>query len=168
MGGLVGGLLGGRSIGTLVMALLGGWALRINPLTLLNLLSGGGAGAGRRPPGHVRFHRAGRHRRRLDHGVRPRRHPLRPRPRTDDDGPFYCPAGHTIDIDLGSYKVLKDKLGAPGDFAQAHVIAHEVGHHVQNLLGISVKVDQARQRMGKVEFNAPSASAGATRGWKPV
>jgi predicted metalloprotease len=61
-------------------------------------------------------------------------------------GPFYCPLDQKVYIDLSFYRELKDRLGAPGDFAQAYVIAHEVGHHVQNLLGISDKVQQLQQR----------------------
>ena len=61
-------------------------------------------------------------------------------------GPFYCPADSKVYIDLAFYDELKRKFGAPGDFAQAYVIAHEVGHHVQNLLGVSNKVHQLRQR----------------------
>ena len=68
-------------------------------------------------------------------------------------GPFYCPADQKVYIDLGFYETLKNQLGAPGDFAQAYVIAHEVGHHVQNLLGISAQVDRARGRVSKVEYN---------------
>jgi uncharacterized protein len=68
-------------------------------------------------------------------------------------GPFYCPADRTVYIDLSFFRELHEKFGAPGDFAQAYVIAHEVGHHVQNLLGISGKVQQARQRTDEVEAN---------------
>ncbi len=68
-------------------------------------------------------------------------------------GPFYCPADRTIYIDLSFFRELHEKFGAPGDFAQAYVIAHEVGHHVQNLLGISSQVQQARQRASEVEAN---------------
>lgn len=61
-------------------------------------------------------------------------------------GPFYCPGDHKLYIDLAFYQEMKNRLGAPGDFAQAYVIAHEVGHHVQTLLGISSKVQQAQQQ----------------------
>ena len=68
-------------------------------------------------------------------------------------GPFYCPADHKVYIDLGFYRDLKERHNAPGDFAQAYVIAHEVGHHVQNLLGILPQVNQLRGRVSETEFN---------------
>jgi hypothetical protein len=68
-------------------------------------------------------------------------------------GPFYCPADAKVYIDLRFYEELRSRFGAPGDFAQAYVIAHEVGHHVQNVLGISAKVEAARQRAGASEGN---------------
>ena len=68
-------------------------------------------------------------------------------------GPFYCPADQRVYIDLGFFRELTDRFRAPGDFAQAYVIAHEVGHHVQNLLGISKKVQEARSRASQVEGN---------------
>ncbi len=68
-------------------------------------------------------------------------------------GPFYCPDDQQVYIDLSFYKDLKNKLDAPGDFAQAYVIAHEVGHHVQKLIGISDKVHAARQRLSEKEYN---------------
>lgn len=71
-------------------------------------------------------------------------------------GPFYCPGDHKVYIDLGFYQDLKNRFRAPGDFAQAYVIAHEVGHHVQNLLGISEQVQEERRRVSKVEANALS------------
>ena len=179
-----GGLLGGRSIGigTIVVALVGGWIFGINPLTILGLLSGGSPpaqvqqqGPAHRPPADDRmaafvstvladtedvwkdvFTKAG--------GTykEPRLVLFRGATQTACGqgqaamGPFYCPGDQKVYIDLGFYETLKNKLGAPGDFAQAYVIAHEVGHHVQNLLGISSKMDQMRGRVSKVEYNALS------------
>lgn len=71
-------------------------------------------------------------------------------------GPFYCPGDRKAYIDLSFYRDLKQRHQAPGDFAQAYVIAHEIGHHVQNLLGISEKVQRAKQRAGQAEANALS------------
>ena len=71
-------------------------------------------------------------------------------------GPFYCPADKHAYIDLSFYDDLKSRYRAPGDFAQAYVIAHEVGHHVQNLLGISGQVHRMKQQVSKVEGNALS------------
>jgi hypothetical protein len=69
-------------------------------------------------------------------------------------GPFYCPGDRKLYIDLSFYRDLRDKLGAPGDFAQAYVIAHEVGHHVQNLLGIAERIHAAQGRRSRTEANA--------------
>ncbi len=182
-----GGLLGGRSIGigTIVVALVGGWVLGINPLTLLGMLSGDGGpavvqqqqpqGPPHRPPADDQmakfvstvladtedvwrgvFSQAG--------GTYkdPRLVLFRGATRTACGqgqaamGPFYCPADQKVYIDLGFYETLKNRLGAPGEFAQAYVIAHEVGHHVQNLLGISGKMDEMRGRVSETQYNALS------------
>lgn len=68
-------------------------------------------------------------------------------------GPFYCPSDRKVYIDLAFYKDLQNRLQAPGDFAQAYVIAHEVGHHVQNLLGISGKVQAKRSQVSQTDYN---------------
>ncbi len=176
-------VFGGRSIGvgTIVIALIGGWVLGVNPLTILGALSGGGSpvvqqqAPAQKPPQDDQMARfvstvladtedvwtqvfkegGARY-------VDPKLVLFRGATSTacgtgqSAMGPFYCPADQKVYIDLGFYQTLKNQLGAPGDFAQAYVIAHEVGHHVQNLLGISQKVDQARQRMSKAEYNLMS------------
>jgi len=68
-------------------------------------------------------------------------------------GPFYCPGDQKVYIDLSFYEDLKKRHNSPGDFAQAYVIAHEIGHHVQNMLGIMGKVEQTMDRVSKVEGN---------------
>ncbi len=68
-------------------------------------------------------------------------------------GPFYCPGDQKVYIDLRFYQEMKQRFKAPGDFAQAYVIAHEVGHHVQNLLGILPQVHRMQQQVGKIEAN---------------
>ena len=171
---------GGRGIGigTIVVALLGGWALGINPLTILSLLSGGGSPAqvqqapAQRPPADDTLARfvstvladtedvwQGVFRQNGGSYQEPKLVLFRGATPTACGtgqaamGPFYCPADQKVYIDLGFYETLKSRLGAPGDFAQAYVIAHEVGHHVQNLLGISTKVDQMRGRLSQAEYN---------------
>ena len=177
-------LFGGRSIGigTIVVALLGGWVFGINPLTILGMLSGGGAPTQVQSQGPVQGPPASDTMGRFvstvladtedvwqavfrEAGGRyevPRLVLFRGATSTACGtgqaamGPFYCPADQKVYIDLGFYETLKNRMGAPGDFAQAYVIAHEVGHHVQNQLGISGKVDQMRSRVSKAEYNALS------------
>ena len=184
-GGGRGGLLGGRSIGigTIVVALVGGWIFGINPITILNVLEGAS------PPAQVQqqtpakgvpaddrmgkfvstvladtedvwkdlFSKGG------STYKEPRLVLFRGQTSTGGCGagqaamgPFYCPADQKVYIDLSFYETLTKRRGAPGDFAQAYVIAHEVGHHVQNLLGITGKMEQMRARVSKTEFNALS------------
>jgi predicted metalloprotease len=183
-GGLLGALLGGRrlSVGAIVIALLGAWALGINPLTILGLLDGGGMqpsqvqqAPAKRPPADDRmaafvstvladtedvwtdlFTQGG--------SVYQVPHLVLFRGSTTTAcgqgesamGPFYCPADQKVYIDLGFYQTLKNQLGAPGDFAQAYVIAHEVGHHVQNLLGVTRKMEQRRGQLTQTQYNAQS------------
>ncbi len=175
---------GGRSIGigSIVIALLGGWVLGVNPLTILNLLSGGSGPApqvqqapAHRPPAddHMAkfvstvladtedvwtdvFKRGGADYRKPHLVLFRGATPTACGQGQSAMGPFYCPADQKVYIDLGFYETLQRQLGAPGDFAQAYVIAHEVGHHVQNLLGISAKVQQARSHANATESNALS------------
>lgn len=72
---------------------------------------------------------------------------------SSQSGPFYCPADQKVYIDVSFFDELSNKFGAAGDFAQAYVIAHEVGHHVQDLLGVSAKMDQARQQLSQEDYN---------------
>ncbi len=72
---------------------------------------------------------------------------------SSSSGPFYCPGDNKLYIDLSFYQDLQDKLNAPGDFAMAYVVAHEVGHHIQNLMGTAEKVNRLRQQMNETEFN---------------
>jgi len=172
-------VFGGRSIGigTIVVALLGGWVLGINPMTLLGLLSGGSPAQvqqapAQRPPADDTMARFVStvladtedvwqevFRQQGSNYQQPRLVLFRGATPTACGtgqaamGPFYCPGDRKVYIDLGFYQTLKDRLGAPGDFAQAYVIAHEVGHHVQNLLGISAKVDQMRGRVSQADYN---------------
>ena len=172
-------VFGGRGIGigTIVIALLGGWIFGINPLTILGLLSGGPPAQvqqapAQRPPADDQMARfvstvladtedvwtgifsqsGGRYQEPklvLFRGATPTACGTGQAAM----GPFYCPADQKVYIDLGFYETLKNQLGAPGEFAQAYVIAHEVGHHVQNLLGISEKVDQQRGRVSQAQYN---------------
>ncbi len=181
----IGGGLGGRGIGigTIVVALLGGWIFGINPMTILGILSGdGGAPAvqvqqapAQRPPADDRmakfvstvladtedvwkdvFAKGGATYKDPQLVLFRGSTPTACGQGQAAMGPFYCPGDQKVYIDLGFYETLKTRLGAPGDFAQAYVIAHEVGHHVQNLMGISDKVDQMRGRVSKAEYNVLS------------
>jgi predicted metalloprotease len=171
---------GGLSIGAIVIALVGGAIFGINPLTILSMLSGGGAPTAQQAPAHAppaddrgakfvsvvladtedvwgKLFQAG--------GAtyhQPKLVLFRGAVATGCGtgqsamGPFYCPADKKVYIDLNFYDVLRSRLGAPGEFAQAYVIAHEVGHHVQDELGITRKVDQMRSRMSQTQANAVS------------
>lgn len=177
-----GGGLGGRSIGigSIAIALVVSYFLGISPMTVLNLLSGGSSApqtgqVAQKPPADDRmakfvgtvlgdtedvwkdvFAKGGAT------YQEPKLVLYRGATATSCGqgqaamGPFYCPEDQKVYIDLGFYETLKTRMGAPGDFAQAYVIAHEVGHHVQNLLGITTKMDQMRGRVSQAEYNALS------------
>jgi predicted metalloprotease len=182
-GGMSAGLSGRRGIGigTIAIALVGGWIFGINPLTILGVLSGDGSAVpqvsapAQRPPVDDTMARfvstvladtedvwTGVFAKGGASYQQPKLVLFRGSTPTACGqgeaamGPFYCPADYKVYIDLGFYATLKDRLGAPGDFAQAYVIAHEVGHHVQNLLGINDKVQKARATASAAQGNALS------------
>ena len=177
--------LGGRSIGlgSVVIALVAGWIFGINPLTVLGLLDGSGGGPApsaqsapaARPPATDR--QAAFVSTVLADTEDVWREQFKTQGSTYQEpklvlfrgatptacgrgeaamGPFYCPGDQKVYIDLAFYDTLRTRLGAPGDFAQAYVIAHEVGHHVQNLLGISAKLDAQRGKIPEARMNALS------------
>ena len=174
-----GGTIG---IGTIVVALIGGALLGVNPLTLLDIMTGGGSpqvvpqqGPAPAPPANDRMAKfvstvladtEDVWKQQFQQGgatyVEPKLVLFRGAIRTACGagqaamGPFYCPADQKVYIDLSFYETMKNRLGAPGDFAQAYVIAHEVGHHVQNLLGISEQVERARASSSRARANEMS------------
>jgi hypothetical protein len=174
-----GGMGGGVGIGTVVIVLIVSWLTGANPMTLFQIAGGlnGGSGA---PAGQGQvgaptndpqaefvavvlastedawgrvFQQAG------ERYVPPRlvlfNDAVQSACGTNSAavGPFYCPADQRVYIDLGFFRELDERFGAPGDFAQAYVVAHEVGHHLQTLLGVSERVMAARQRVGELEAN---------------
>ncbi len=176
---------GGRSIGlgSIVIALVAGWAFGINPLTILGVISGGDMAPtpvtqqapAHRPPADDRmarfvstvladtedvwkdvFKQGGTHYQEPKLVLFRGATPTACGTGQSAMGPFYCPGDQKVYIDLGFYQTLRDELGAPGEFAQAYVVAHEVGHHVQHLLGISDKMDNMRGRVSQKEYNALS------------
>ena len=178
------GFGGGRGIGlgTVAIALVAGWVFGINPLTVLGLLSGGGGptavqqqGPAAKPPPddkmarfvstvladtedvwRQQFAQAGSTYHDPKLVLFRGAVPTACGQGQSAMGPFYCPGDQKVYIDLGFYETMRTRLGAPGDFAQAYVIAHEVGHHVQNLMGITAKVDGMRGRVSQAQQNALS------------
>ena len=172
--------LGGRSIGigTIVLALIGWGVFGINPLTTIGVLSGAGdapqvqQGPAQAPPAGDRnaafvatvlastedvwtriFQQGGAR------YVQPRLVLFRGATPTacgmgqSAMGPFYCPSDQKIYLDMDFFDTMTRQLGAPGEFARAYVVAHEVGHHVQNLLGVTGKVDSMRGRVSQTQQN---------------
>ena len=183
-GGAGGGFgFGGRSIGigSLAIALIGGWVFGVNPLAILDMMGGGGGApvaqqgpaaappAGDRQAAFVSTVLADTETvwtRVLQQGGATYRKPklvlFRGATQTacgqgqSAMGPFYCPADEKVYLDLNFFDTLKQRLGAPGDFAQAYVIAHEIGHHVQNLLGLTEQAETARRSGSQAQANATS------------
>jgi predicted metalloprotease len=175
---------GGRGIGigTIIVAVVAGWIFGINPLTLLGALGGGGPvmapqsqAPAQRPPANDAMAAfvstvladtedvwGGVMRSAGVPYSQPKLVLFRGAVGTacgtgqSAMGPFYCPGDQKVYLDLNFFETLRARMGAPGDFAQAYVIAHEVGHHVQNQLGITDKVDGMRGRVPEQQMNALS------------
>ena len=177
--------IGGRSVGIggVALAVIAGWIFGINPLTILGLMGGGGdsvtqqqqQGPAPAPPASDAqakfvsqvlrstevvwtdiFRASGRTYQPPKLAIFTGSYPTACGQGQAAMGPFYCPNDQKVYIDLRFYRLLEEKLGAPGQFAQAYVIAHEVGHHVQNQLGIMEKADALRARGGEAQGNAVS------------
>ncbi len=177
--------LGGRSIGigTIAIALVGSYFLGVSPMTIINMLSGGGGSIApvqqqsqvERPPANdtqTKFVRTvlgstedawgELFRAQGAEYVKPKlvlftgATPTACGTGQSASGPFYCPADQAVYIDLAFYQLMKERFKVSGDFAQAYVIAHEVGHHVQHQLGLDEKVAAARQRGSERQANAMS------------
>ena len=176
--------IGGRGIGigTIAIALIGGAVFGVNPLQILDMLSGGGGGmapssqpAAQQTPAtdkQTRFVRVvladtedvwGKlFKEKGAQYAPPKLVVFSGATRTacgtgqSASGPFYCPADQDVYIDLSFYTLMQERFGVSGEFAQAYVIAHEIGHHVQNQLGISGKVHEARERGSEKQANEMS------------
>ncbi|KPF50843.1 metalloprotease [beta proteobacterium AAP121] len=173
-------------LGAIVVALVAGWLFGINPMTVLGLLGGegglaGGAPTSQTPPAGAAaplqdkpavftstvfkdtervwtqlFQAAGSRYEAPTLVLFRGATPTACGSGNSAMGPFYCPGDGQIYIDLDFFDTLSRRLGAPGDFAQAYVIAHEVAHHVQNLMGVTGKVDALRGRSSQAQQNAMS------------
>jgi uncharacterized protein len=178
---------GGRGIGlgTIAIALVGGWIFGINPLTILGVLGGGGSpieqsqsqpqAPGAKPPAgdkqaqfvsvvlantedvwQAQFKRLGTTYQAPTLSIFSGAYPTACGQGQAAMGPFYCPGDQKVYIDLRFFETMRTQLGAGGQFAQAYVIAHEVGHHVQDLMGITGKVDAMRGKVSQAQQNALS------------
>lgn len=172
----------GIGLGTVALALIGGWLFGVNPLQILGLMSGAGTTAQTAPDQSLSAPPANDPEAHFVSQVLRSTEQVwtdafRERGATYEDpklvlfrdsyptacgqgeaaaGPFYCSRDRRVYIDLSFFDELSRQLGAPGQFAQAYVVAHEVGHHVQNLLGILDRVDQERARASEAQSNALS------------
>jgi len=180
-GGGFGGF-GGRSIGigSIVIALVGSYFLGINPLTLLNIMSGGAPQVSQQAPvrpatdndptvkfvrtvladtedtwGEIFAQNGGQY-------VKPKltlfegRTPTACGTGSTASGPFYCPGDQKIYLDLQFFQTMRERFNVSSEFAEAYVIAHEVGHHVQNLTGVMEKADAMRRKVNERQANAIS------------
>lgn len=176
--------LGGRSIGigTVILALVGSFVFGVNPLTVLNILSGGGAVApvqqpapANRPPAQDRETKFMRtiladtedtwstlFRERGGTYAKPKLVLFEDAIGTacgtgqSASGPFYCPGDQKVYLDLSFFRLMQQRFNVAGEFAEAYVIAHEVGHHVQQQLGLTDKVHNARRNSSERQANAMS------------
>jgi uncharacterized protein len=179
----------GIGLGTVAVALIGGWILGINPLQILGLLSGGGVGTSQSVPVQQNdqadtgasgaaedpqtkfvsqvlrstevvwtdtFQQMGRTYENPKLRLFRDSYPTGCGQGQAAAGPFYCPNDRIVYLDLGFFDLMTQQLNAPGQFAHAYVIGHEVGHHVQNLLGILGKIDAQREHSSEAESNALS------------
>ena len=172
----------GVGLGGIVLAIIGGWIFHINPLVILGLMSGDGASSSvpsaadhpaKSPPAddpqakfvsqvlrstETVWTAAFQERGLTYHDPKLRlfrdSYPTACGQGVAAAGPFYCSQDRVVYLDLGFFDVMTRQLGAPGQFAHAYVIGHEVGHHVQNLLGILGKADAQRERASETEGNA--------------
>jgi uncharacterized protein len=173
---------GSLSLGTVAIAVVASLLFGVNPLTVLNMLGGGGGqvqqtqqAPARHPPANDQmakfvstvladtedtwttlFREQGRSYAPPKLVLFSGSTPTACGTGQSAAGPFYCPGDQKVYIDLSFYRLMQERFKVSGEFAQAYVIAHEVGHHVQHLMGISDKVDQARRRASQVEGNALS------------
>ena len=169
--------LHGIGLGGIAVALIGGWFLGLNPLQVLSLLSGSSmpsSPAAAPPADDAQAHFVSQILRSTEqvwsdyfsqHGKTysdPKlllyrdSYPTACGQGQAAAGPFYCSRDRIVYLDMSFFDLMTRRLGAPGQFAQAYVVGHEVGHHVQNLLGIIDRVDQARERASDADSNALS------------
>jgi hypothetical protein len=172
------GSVGGGGIGFLLIVLVVSWLTGTNPLTLLQMADGGGEPVGTPAAGPPAGDRESEFvsvvladledtwSRVLPSAGRQYQAPTLVLfndmvqsacgSASSATGPFYCPGDHKVYLDLSFFRELDQRFGAPGDFAQAYVVAHEVGHHVQNLLGLNEQVAGAQRQVGEAQANALS------------
>ena len=174
---------GSIGIGTIAIALIGSYFLGVSPMTIINAISGGGSPAqvqqsqapAQRPPASDRQAKfvstvladtedvwTQMFKEQNAQYIKPKLVLFTGATRTacgtgnTASGPFYCPGDQKVYIDLAFYRLMQERFHVSSEFAQAYVIAHEVGHHVQNLQGTSAKLDRLRGRVSEAQYNAAS------------